>query len=130
MSLCIKVKDPEGNSLVERWNQSLKNILHHIFIFDDPRSWDRKIPYLLWAYREIPNATTGLSPYQLVFRWVGRGPLSVLKDTWADDLADPPVVPGNASEYLEKLKTIFRLVRTSPRLMPKVRSGPMPTIIT
>jgi len=102
---CSTPYHPEGNSLVERWNQSLKNMLHHVMISDHPRNWDRKLPYLLWAYREIPNATTGLSPYQLVYGRVGRGPLSVLKDTWADDLGDPPVLPGNASEYLEKLKS-------------------------
>src|SRR6267154_4599426 len=42
---------------------------------------------MLWSYREVPNATTGLSPYQLVYGRVGRGPLSVLQDTWgAKDL--------------------------------------------
>jgi len=70
-------------------------------VSDEPRSWDQKLPYLLWAYREIPNATTDLSPYQMVYGRVGRGPLSVVKDTWSDDLTDQPVLPGNASEYLE-----------------------------
>ena len=79
-------------------------MLHHIRVSDDPRSWDQKLLYLLWAYREICNAMMGLSPYQMVYGRVGRGPLSVLKDTWADNLADPPMLSGNASEYLEKLK--------------------------
>ncbi|GFT02343.1 hypothetical protein TNCV_4624921 [Trichonephila clavipes] len=43
---------PEGNGLIERWNQSLKNILHHN-IREEGRSWHRHIPFLLWAYREV-----------------------------------------------------------------------------
>ena len=101
---CATPYHPEGNSLVERWNQNLKHMLHHVLTSEEPRGWDRRLPYLLWAYRELPNATTGLSPYQLVYGRVGRGPLSVLKDTWSDDQADSPVLSGTSYEYLEKLK--------------------------
>ena len=101
---CSTPYHPEGNSLVERFNQSLKRMLHHILNSDSPRDWDRKLPYLLWAYREIPNATTGLSPYQLVYGRLGRGPLSILRDTWSDDQAEIPIVNGTILEYLDKLK--------------------------
>jgi len=76
---------PEENSLVECWNANLKHMLHHVVIGHKATDWDLKLSYLLWAYRELLNATTGLSPYQLVYGRVGRGPLSVLKDVWADD---------------------------------------------
>ena len=102
---CATPYHPEGNSLVERWNQNLKHMLHHVLISDEPRDWDKRLPYLLWAYRELPNATTGLSPYQLVYGRAGRGPLSVLKDTWSDDQADTPILSGTSYEYLEKLKS-------------------------
>ena len=101
---CSTPYHPEGNSLVERWNQNLKHMLHHVLISDEPRAWDKRLPYLLWAYRELPNATTGLSPYQLVYGRVGRGPLSVLKDSWSDDQVDAPLLTGTSAEYLEKLK--------------------------
>ena len=29
--------------------------------------WDRPLSFLLWAYREMPNATTKVSPYKLVY---------------------------------------------------------------
>ncbi len=68
----------EGNSLVERYNQILKRMIQKT-VHDNPRGWDKDIPFLLWAYREVPNETTGLSPYQLVHGKPGRGPLQLLK---------------------------------------------------
>ena len=76
---------PEGNSLVERWNASLKQMIHHLVLSDSPRDWDKKLEFLLWAYREVPNETTGMSPYQLVYGRLGRGPLAILKDSWSSN---------------------------------------------
>ncbi|GFW83757.1 retrovirus-related Pol polyprotein from transposon 17.6 [Trichonephila clavipes] len=64
---------PEGNGLIERWNQTLKNMLHHI-IREEGRSWHRHIPFLLWAYREVPNATTGTPPFLLMYGRDPKGP--------------------------------------------------------
>ncbi|GFS47629.1 hypothetical protein TNCV_1973251 [Trichonephila clavipes] len=69
---------PEGNGLIERWNRTLKNMLHHI-IREKGRSWHRHIPFLLWAYREVPNATTGTPPFLLMYGRDPKGPLSILK---------------------------------------------------
>ncbi|GBN11068.1 hypothetical protein AVEN_115978-1 [Araneus ventricosus] len=55
---------PASNGLVERWNGALKNMLRRI-IREDPRNWDNQIPFLLFAYREVPNSTTGVSPFRL-----------------------------------------------------------------
>jgi len=57
---------PQGNSLAERLVQSVKKMLHHVIISSEPRSWDTKLPNLLWAIRSMKNDTTGLSPYQMV----------------------------------------------------------------
>ncbi|GFW86812.1 hypothetical protein TNCV_2809671 [Trichonephila clavipes] len=57
---------PEGNRLIERWNQTLKNMLHHI-IREEGRSWHMYIPFSPWAYREVSNATTGTPPFLLMY---------------------------------------------------------------
>ncbi|GFT86948.1 integrase catalytic domain-containing protein [Trichonephila clavipes] len=57
---------PASNGLVERWNKVLKDMIHHV-IREDPRSWDRQLPFLLFAYREVPNTTTGVSPFRLLY---------------------------------------------------------------
>jgi len=95
---------PEWNSSVERWNKTLKYMLHHVTNSDKPRDWDKRLPYLLWAYRELPHSTLGLSPYQLVYGRHGRGPLSILRDSRSDNLDDPPLLNKTASEYLTELQ--------------------------
>ena len=71
---------PEGNAVVDGQNATIKNMSHHV-VREDRRNWDKHLPILLWAIRDVPNIITGLSPYQLVYGKIGRGPLSVLKDT-------------------------------------------------
>ena len=46
------------------------------------RQWHKFAPVMLWALREVPNATTGASPYMLVYGRNPRGPLTVLKESW------------------------------------------------
>ncbi|GFS70295.1 transposon Ty3-I Gag-Pol polyprotein [Trichonephila clavipes] len=72
---------PASNGLVERWNKVLKDMIHHI-IREDPRRWDRQLPFLLFAYREVPNTTTGVSPFRLLYGREARGPLAILKSSW------------------------------------------------
>lgn len=55
---------PESNGSVERWNRVFKNMLYHV-IEKDARNWDRFVPFLLWAYREVPHDTTGVSPFRM-----------------------------------------------------------------
>ncbi|GFX80515.1 hypothetical protein TNCV_5115161 [Trichonephila clavipes] len=68
---------PASNGLVERWNKVLKDMIHHV-IRKDPRSWDRQLPFLLFAYREVPNNTTGVSPFRLLYGREALGPLPFL----------------------------------------------------
>lgn len=93
-----------SNGLVERWNKVLKQMLHHV-IREDPRDWDRQIPFLLFAYREVPNCTTGVSPFRLLYGREARGPLAILKSTWAGEIPLPLNMTKSAVEYLQDLKT-------------------------
>ena len=34
---------------------------------DDPRSWDKMIDLLMFAYREVPCVTTGVSIFELMY---------------------------------------------------------------
>ena len=94
-----------ANGLVERWNQTMKNMLKRM-IHDEPDSWDRLLPYVLFAYREVPEVSTGFSPFELVYGWPVRGPLSVVKEAWVDKEDS-----GNLIDYV---------VQTRSRLMTSV----------
>ena len=49
---------------------------------EEGKNWDELLPYLLFAYREVPQASTRFSPFELLYGRAVRGPLDVLKETW------------------------------------------------
>ncbi|KAL5496902.1 hypothetical protein EMCRGX_G013275 [Ephydatia muelleri] len=83
---------PQTDGLVERFNQTLKAMLRRT-VNQEGKDWDRLIPYLLFAYREVPQASTGFSPFELLYGRKVRGPLDVVKEQWeADEKSNKSVV--------------------------------------
>lgn len=71
--------NPRCNGTCENFNKTLKEMLRKISS-DEPQIWDRYLQPLLFAYREVPQATTGFSPFELLFGYDVRGPLFLLKE--------------------------------------------------
>lgn len=44
------------------------------------RMWDRHVPFLLCAYRELPNETTGTPPFEMMFEREATGLLAFLSE--------------------------------------------------
>ncbi|KAL1246972.1 hypothetical protein QQF64_034274 [Cirrhinus molitorella] len=74
---------PQTDGLTERFNQTLKNMLRK-FVSDTGRDWDKWLPFLLFAYREVPQASTGFSPFELLYGWQVQGPLDLIRKSWED----------------------------------------------
>lgn len=72
---------PQTDILVMRFNQTLKKMLQK-FVANTGRDWDQKLPFLLFAYREVPQASTGFSPFELLYGWEVQGPLDLLLKVW------------------------------------------------
>ena len=73
---------PLTDSLVERFNQTLKSMLQKSAT-KEGKDWDKLLPYLLFAYREVPQSSTGFSLFQLLYGWPVQGPpLDILSDAW------------------------------------------------
>ena len=70
---------PQTDGLVERFNSTLKGMLRK-FVSRNKKDWDEYLPYLLFAYHEVPQETTGFSPFDLLYERRVRGPLDVLKE--------------------------------------------------
>lgn len=70
-----------GNGLVERFNGTLKQMLKKM-CSEQPKSWDRYLPAVLFAYREAPQASLGFSPFELLYGRTVRGPLTILREVW------------------------------------------------
>ena len=75
---------PQTDGLVERFNGTLKGMLRKT-AQEDGKDWDKLLPYLLFAYREVPQSSTGFSPFELLYGWDVRGPLDVVKEHWESD---------------------------------------------
>lgn len=76
-----------ANGLVEKFNGTLKTMLKRM-CQEKPRSWDRYLAPLLFAYREVPQASLGFSPFELIYGRHVRGPLTVLKELWTNQHID------------------------------------------
>lgn len=62
------------------------------------REWDKWIPFLLFAYREVPQCSTVFSPFELLYGRQIRGPLDMLKEGWT---AEEPAQCSVASYILQ-----------------------------
>ncbi|XP_069586606.1 uncharacterized protein, partial [Ranitomeya imitator] len=69
---------PQTNGLCERFNGTLKQMLR-MLVETQGRDWERYLPHLLFAYREVPQASTGFSPFELLYGRRVRGPLGLVQ---------------------------------------------------
>ena len=57
---------------------------------------------LLFAYREVPQASTGFSPFELTLGYNVRGPLFLLKEKFLDEFSDEDQIP--ITEYVMNMR--------------------------
>ena len=53
------------------------------------RDWDRYLAPLLFAIRDAPQASTGFSAFELLYGRTVRGPMSILKELWTQEINEP-----------------------------------------
>jgi hypothetical protein len=90
---------PQTNGLTERFNHTLCSMLSN-YVNQRQDDWDTYIPYVLLAFRSVPQSTTHLSPFHLLYGRPPRFPL--------DTLLSPPSATyhlddGKAADYVVKL---------------------------
>ena len=57
---------PQTNRALEAANRNIKNILAKMIV--TYKDWAEKFPFALWGYRTSIHASTGATPYSLVYR--------------------------------------------------------------
>jgi transposase InsO family protein len=67
---------PMTDGLVERFNSYISQSLS-MFVSDNQKDWDEYLPAILFAYRTSPQATTGDSPFYLLYGREPRLPLDI-----------------------------------------------------
>jgi len=54
------------------------------FMIEDERYWDKWLDSLLFAVRDVPQDSTGFSPFELLFGRTPRGMLDLIKENWEE----------------------------------------------
>ncbi|KAI2667015.1 Retrovirus-related Pol polyprotein from transposon 17.6 [Labeo rohita] len=102
---------PQTDGLVERFNQTLKQMLKRVAA-EDRRDWDLMIPYVLFGVREIPQASTGFTPFELLFGRQPRGLLDVAREAWEQQQPAPlRSAIEHVREMRERIERVMPLVR-------------------
>ena len=101
---------PQTDGLVERFNQTLKAMLRKVAV-EEGKDWDKFLPYLLFAYREVPQSSTGFSPFELLYGRTVRGPLDVLRESWEGGRRSSESVVSHVLSMREKLEKMAELVQ-------------------
>ena len=102
------------NGLVERFNGTLKNMLKKL-CHEKPKTWDTFIAAALFAYREVPQESTGFSPFELLYGRTVRGPMSVLRNAWTKEEGDTEVKTTSAYVFdlRNRIEETCRLAKES-----------------
>ncbi|KAL1250544.1 hypothetical protein QQF64_018340 [Cirrhinus molitorella] len=77
----------------------------------DRRDWDRILPYVLFGVREVPQASTGFTPFELLFRRQPRCLLDVAREAWEQQLALHRTTVEHVREMRERIDRVMPLVR-------------------
>ena len=101
---------PQADGLVERFNQTLKAMLRKTSL-SEGKDWDKLIPYLLFAYREVPQASMGFSPFELLYGRSVRGPLDVLKEAWESEKRSKESVVSHVLSVRDRLDKMAKIVQ-------------------
>ena len=91
----------QANGLVERFNGTLKAMIQKLCI-EQPEEWDRLLPAMLFAYREVPQESTHFSPFELLYGRTVKGPMGVLKKLWMEEEASTET--RTTAEYITDLR--------------------------
>ena len=95
---------PQSDGALERWHACLKSMFKKSE--EDLRHWDKLLKFVLFAYRETPHCVTGYPPFTLLFGREVRGPLALLRCSWAEDSGEE----CNLDEWLVNVKArIFEM---------------------
>ncbi len=95
-SVRTSIYHPQTDGLVERFNRTLKTMIRK-FVHEDAKNWEKWLEPLLFAVREVPQASTGFSPFELLY---GRQPHGVL-----DVLREGPSESKNEIQHVLDLRT-------------------------
>ena len=106
------------NGLVERFNGTLKRMMKK-FTSQNQRDWDKYLSYLLFAYREAAQESTGFAPFELLYGRHVHGPLETLRESWTGEEVEEPSTLESLSQIRTRLEEMARVVEKNMKKTQK-----------
>ena len=78
---------------------------------EEGKDWDKLVPYLLFAYQEVPQASIGFSPFELLYGRDVRGPLDILRESWESSQKSDENIISYVLSTQDKLSKMAELVQ-------------------
>lgn len=67
-----------------------------------PKDWDKYLPALLFAVREVRQESLGFSPFELLYGRNVKGPMGILCELWSEEVQDEQVL--STYQYVIELR--------------------------
>ena len=100
----------QTDGLVERFNKTLKQMLKKAMDADG-KNWDQLLPHVLFAVREVPQASTGFSPFELLYGRRPRGILDLAKEAWESQPSPHRTTLDHVEHMRDRMAQVWPIVR-------------------
>ncbi len=104
VSLSVLIKTPESSRA-----NPVRFLPSYELCYKDAKNWDKWLKPLLFAVREVPQASTGFSPFELLYGRQPRGVLDVIKEAWEEGPSNSRSEIQYVLDLRAKLHTLGRL---------------------
>ena len=104
------VYHPQINGLVERFNKTLKGMLRKL-VMEKPKRWHLLVAPLMFAVREVPQASTGFMPFEMMYGWNPRGILDLVKEKWESGKDEVQTNVKHVIEIREHLRMVASMAK-------------------
>ncbi|XP_068233504.1 uncharacterized protein [Palaemon carinicauda] len=94
---------PQTNGALERVHQTIKNLLRK-YMEETSQSWDENLDLFMYMLRSVPNDSTGVSPFELMFGRKPRTTLSMVKENFIHNKEEDTTT---LLAYMKELKEKF-----------------------
>ena len=101
---------PQSDGLVERFHQTVMDMMAKAGLWQDRRSWDTKLPYLLFAYRASVQDSTQASPFKLLYGRDVRLPTTEVLEPPNGQVID--TTEGYLTEFTERMAEALDAARS------------------
>ena len=98
-----------GNGQCERYNRTMHALLRTLTPTQKSK-WPEHLPELTYAYNVTPHASTGFSPFYLMFSRVPRLPVDIRLHR--DDMLQSQVAHGDSSDWVHQHQTRLKRAYT------------------